>query len=381
MGKYKISELAKLSGVTVKSIRVYEDMEILSSIRHYESNYRLYAEDSIGLVKNIKLLQNLGLSLKEISMIHSMKKIEVEFIKSILHEQLNSTNNKLFELEDRRLILSNIIQKITEGEIDPSIILTAKEKDIFMGITTGFTKLDKLLRNDAKGQLVVIAARPNLGKTALTIHIAHTIMEQTGLPITFFSTEYDHREWTKRLAIQKYESEFGKSIDRNNLDKMDSKSKVEYERLYECIQRKKINFRYDKDISIDEILEQTQKLKHSQGAIVIDYLQSIHGNSEDKCKKLKDLALKLDCPILVISTILPGADKRKERRPILEDLRDYSSMPAYVDKLLIVSSAEALPVNAGKKIANVEVYSDELQSSDLINLIWNGSYCGYSDKL
>ncbi len=374
MKNLKISEIAKLSGVSVKALRIYEEKGLLAPVRQYESNYRLYAEEDISRIKNIKSLQGLGFSLKEISIIRRTKELQNEDLRSIFLNQLNGTISKIADLEDRKLTLQNIIQKIEEDKINPSSILTAKEKDVFMGITTGFTKLDKLLKEESKDQLIVIAARPGMGKTALTVHIANSLMDQTNKPIVFYSTEFDHREWTKRLAVQLCE------IDRD-IENLDEGDKERYEETYIKLQKKPIYYHYNKDIPLEGIKKHTSEIKKDLGAVVIDHLQDITGEDAEKCIKLKELSKQLNCPVLVISTVSKIADTRPLRKPIPKDVNNYSSMVGHVDKLLIVSREGNGSLAGGKGIVNIHVYNDDLKSSDHINLVWDGTYCGYSDSL
>lgn len=374
MKSYKISEIAKLSGVTVKAIRVYEGKGLLSPTRQSESNYRLYSIDTISKIRNIKLLQNLGFSLKEISIIHSNKELQHEDLRIIFQNQLKGTMTQLTHLEERKIILSNIIKKIDEGVINSSSLLTAREKDVFMGITTGFSKLDQLLLSESRDQLIVIAARPGMGKTALTVHIAYNLLEQTNLPICFYSTEFDHSEWAERLAIQKCE------VDRYDKN-LSVEKREELNRAREEILSKSIYFRHDREIGIEEVIENTLEVKKSLGAIVIDYYQDISGDAKTKCLKLKELASKVDCPVLVISTVKQEVDERENQTPRPEDLHDYSTIRENFDKLLIVSRDPKLELSKSRKIANINVYSNGHAKSKDISLVWDGSYCGYSETL
>ncbi|OUR93578.1 hypothetical protein A9Q84_19105 [Halobacteriovorax marinus] len=374
MKSYKISQIAKLSGASVKAIRLYEEKGLLAPSRQHDSNYRLYADDSVAKILNIKLLQGLGLSLKEISMIHQSKQLESENLCDILMKQLSTTLEKISELEERKQILKNIIEKIHEGDMESSEILTAKEKDLFMGITTGFSKLDQLLKSESKGQLVVIAARPGLGKTALTIHIAYNLLEQSKLPICFFSTEFDHKEWVNRIAVAQCE------VDRFSETLTDS-DRERLETAREVIKSKPIFYRNNQTINVEEIIKSVNEIEKPLGAIVIDYLQDLGGDIDQSCKLLKELAVKMNCPVLVLSTVSKDVDRRESVIPTPEDVNNYSSMKDHLDNLLIVSRKPELKLSERKGIAKIDVYSKGSNQYEHINLIWDGSYCGYSDTL
>lgn len=374
MKSYKISEIAKISGVSVKALRGYEDKGLLSPDRQFESNYRLYSERMVKVIKDIKFFQDLGFSLKEISLIFKSKKIGSVDLKTIFRNQLEETKTQITNLNERKLILISIVKKFDEEKIGSPSILTAKEKDVFMGITTGFTKLDKLLESNERGQLIFIAARPGMGKTALTVHIAYNLTEQTNLPTILFSTEFDHKEWIERLAIQKtqldrYKNDFSE-IEKEALDSARSE-----------IKNKSIYFRHNEDISVDEIIEKSVEINGKLGAIVIDYYQDIDGDVKNKCQKLKELSRKLECPILVINTVSDIVEERADKRPRPEDLKDYNSFKGFYDKLLIVSQDPKMTLSSSRRIANIDVYTQSQNSFNHLNLVWDGTYCGYSEAL
>ncbi|MDO9182316.1 MAG: DnaB-like helicase C-terminal domain-containing protein [Bacteriovorax sp.] len=373
MKNYKISEIAKISATTVKALRVYEEKGLLSPVRHGGSNYRMYAEEVICKIRNIKLLQSLGFSLNEISMIHKSKNLEQENLRNIFLHQLNSTATLINDLEERKLILTNIIEKINLGEMDSSKVLTTREKDIFMGMTTGFSKLDQLVRSNNSDQLIVIAGRPDAGKTSLTVHIAYNLSVQADLPICFFSTEICHEEWVGRLASQKCEFRFN--------DNLSEDLKVKLKNTENEISKKSIYFKNNKNIEIDEIINISLDVKQPLAAVVVDWLQDINGDSETKCKKLKLLASKINCPVIVISTVSSDVDHRENIVPNPTDVNDYETMKGYFDRLLIVSRDPKLIVSESKAIAKIDVYSDDLKKADYVNLIWDGSYCGFSDRI
>ena len=370
MKSYKISEIAKLSATTVKTLRVYEERCLLSPSRHLGSNYRMYSVEVVCKIKNIKLLQNLGFSLNEIFIIHKSKNLGLENLRSLFLNQLNSTASLICKLEERKLILNSIIEKINLGEIDSSKILTTKEKDMFMGISTGFSKLDQLLKSNNKDQLIVIAGKNGTGKTSLTVNIAYNLLEQANLNICFFSTEIDHKEWTRRLAAQKCEFIYAENL---SLDLKERLANTEKE-----ISKKSIYFRNNKNIDIDEIVKMSLEVKKPLAAIVVDCLQDIGGDVETKCLKLKALATQKNCPIIVIGAVSKNVNE-KELTPL--DVLDFEFMKESVDKLLIVSRDSNSVVSESIAIAKIEVYTDLLKKADHVNLIWNSSYRGHSDRI
>ena len=114
---------------------------------------------------------------------------------------------------------------------------------------------------------------------------------------------------------------------------------------------------------------------------MVDYLQDIDGAGELKCREFKELARDLDCPVIVISTVSEKADRRVNGMPQLNDVNEFELMKGHFDKLLLVSRDPKLSLSDSKKIARIDVYSDEIASPQKVNLVWDGSYCGYSESL
>ena len=373
MKNFKISEIAKLSETTVKTLRVYEEKGLLSPSRDHNSNYRMYSEFVICKIKNIKLLQSLGFSLNEILIIHKSKNLELENLRSLFLNQLNSTASLIGELEERKLILKTIIEKINLGEIDSSKILTTKEKDIFMGISTGFSKLDQLLKSHNKDQLIVIAGKKGVGKTSLTVHIAYNLLEQSGLNICFFSTKIDHRDWSRMLAAQKCEFSFD--------DNLSEESKLKLSNTEVEISKKSIYFRSNKNIHIDEIIKMCLEVKKPLAAIVVDCLQDIAGDFETKCLKLKSLASQKECPVIIIDHISKEAENKIDQDLNPTDVSDFETMKGCVDRLILVSRDSKLLISRSLAITKIDVYADLMKKSEHVNLVWDGSYCGYTDRI
>jgi len=197
-------------------------------------------------------------------------------------------------------------------------------------------------------------------KVSLTFLFAYYLLEQTNNPICFFSTEYDHREWAKRIAIQKCEDDQGKIED-----------------VVEEIKNKPIYYRHNKEISMDEIFSKVSELNTNLGAIVIDYFQDIRGDGTYKAKMIKELSTVARCPVLVISTV----NKKSAARPMAEDLVDHKVLREIYDKLLIVSRSGEVVLTDNKKIAHIDVYDSFGEESSSVHLVWDGSYCSYSDQL
>jgi replicative DNA helicase len=194
------------------------------------------------------------------------------------------------------------------------------------------------------------------------------------MAISIYSTACDHEECGERLAIQKTK------IDRYKKD-FTSEELKQLEEAREEVSQKTVYYRHDNFIGIDEIVEKSIEIDKSLGAVVVDYYQGIQGNTHEKCLKLKELSRKLGCPVLVLSTVLESADKREEKRPIPEDLKDYGEIKDNFDKLIIVSQDPKMSLSNSKKIANLDVYSHTRNSHNHIHLVWDGSYCGYSESL
>ena len=219
------------------------------------------------------------------------------------------------------------------------------------GITTGYTDLDDKTSGWQKSDLVIIAGRPAMGKTAFALSLAKNIAVDAGIPVAFFSLEMSNVQLVNRL-ISNVSEVSGKKILNGQLDE------EEWKRLDRNIRRLENAPMYIDDtpgMSIFEMRTKARRLVREKGVqiIMIDYLQLMNANGarfgsrqeevSTISRSLKGLAKELDIPILALSQLNRSVESRETpegKRPQLSDLRESGAIEQDADMVLFVHRPE-----------------------------------------
>jgi replicative DNA helicase len=227
------------------------------------------------------------------------------------------------------------------------------------GVTTGFTDIDSLLGGLQPSDLLILAGRPGMGKTALgtnmAFHAARTYVQDMesgaefprGAPVLFFSLEMAAQQLSARILAEQTEIEMWKI--RNG-----KFSESEWEKFVLTMQDLSSLPLYIDDsggVSIAQIAARARRLKREKniGLIIIDYLQLVepsrrHDNRVQEVtevtKGLKTLAKELNVPVLAVAQLSRGVDARDDKRPVLSDLRESGSIEQDADVVMFVFREE-----------------------------------------
>lgn len=236
----------------------------------------------------------------------------------------------LKELQERQ-------QKFQEkGPDDPGIT----------GVPTHFIDLDKLLNGFNNSNLMILAARPAMGKTALSICLAENICFRSHLPVGIFSLEMSASQILHRIISSQSEVESEK-ITTGSL------SGAEYQRVVSAVnmmQKKTLIVDDQPGLKITDIRARARRMKeaYNVGFIVIDYLQLISGSGSMRSmenrqteiseisRNLKTLARELDIPILCAAQLSRKVEERQGHRPMLSDLRESGSLEQDADVVMMI---------------------------------------------
>lgn len=302
-----------------------------------------YLEDYIRLVKD-KFIRRSLIKL-------GYQAIDSGYITNIpLEKMLTDFENKLFQLTTKIQT-----QRIFSGaELLNNIFFELKTKSsnpTFSGLSSGFYDLDALLQGFQKSDLIIIAGRPSMGKTALSLNIAVNIIKNLNLPILFFSLEMSKEQIMYRLLametnIDQRKLRSGK-LDQNDWFKLNKVIKI----------MSKLPFFVDdtSDLSVQQIRSQLKRILFEQthiGLIIIDYLQLMQNltlKSENRAQELsqitrslKILAREFNIPIIALSQLSRNVENRVDKKPILSDLRESGSIEQDADVVLMLSKHNEL---------------------------------------
>jgi replicative DNA helicase len=257
----------------------------------------------------------------------------------------------LMEFEKKSFRLTNELieeKTITTTELLSSIFLELKQKSVkptLPGLISGFYDLDSLTQGFQKSDLIILAGRPSMGKTAFVLNVTQAILKSYKSPIIFFSLEMSKEQLIYRLLS----NETGISQTRLKLGNL---YKDDWSKLKKSIQiYSKLPFFIDdqSDITIVDIRSKIKKIIFEQGhisLIIIDYLQLLL-NSKIKAenrvqelsqitRSLKAIAKEFQIPIIALSQLSRNVENRTNKRPILSDLRESGSIEQDADLVLML---------------------------------------------
>ncbi len=232
------------------------------------------------------------------------------------------------------------------------------------GVPTGFYDLDRLTAGFQAGDLIVLAARPSMGKTALAINIAEHVALNEGLPVAVFSMEMGAAQLAVRIV-----GSIGR-IDQSHL-RTGKLTDEEWPRLTEAIEKlRTISLHIDETAGLtsSELRANARRLSRKcgkLGLIVVDYLQLMSGSSSDGenratelgeiSRGLKMLAKELQCPVMALSQLNRSVESRPDKRPMMSDLRESGAIEQDADIIMFIYRDEYYTKDACKEPGVAEV--------------------------
>jgi replicative DNA helicase len=213
-----------------------------------------------------------------------------------------------------------------------------------IGVATGFVDIDRMTTGMQSGDLIVLAARPSLGKTSLALNIAENVALKQGLPVAVFSMEMGSLSLVMRFVA---------SIGRINAQhlRLGKMTEEEWPRLIEAIERlRNIPLEIDETpgLTTSEMRSAARRLRRKYngklGLIVVDYLQLMGTVGDENratavgeiSRGLKLLAKEMDCPVLALSQLSRGVEQRTDKRPMMSDLRESGAIEQDADVIMFI---------------------------------------------
>ena len=280
-------------------------------------------------------------------LIETAQKIEAEGFENIksLDELMDDAERKILDVTRQRRttdfrssgdILNTVMEKI-------QLLRSSKEK--ITGIKTGYVDLDHTTNGFQRGDLIILAARPSVGKTAFALNIALQSSLRNPGAVAIFSLEMPCEQLMQRILSAKSEV-YGDKIRSGYI------SNEEMVRIQEAcseIRKTKIYIDDSAVIKMGDIFSKCRKLKSEQGLdlIIIDYLQLISASSRSNSdnrqqevseisRSLKALARELDVPVIALSQLSRGVESRQDKHPMLSDLRESGSIEQDADIVIFL---------------------------------------------
>jgi len=292
---------------------------------------------------------------RERSILRKLVSVSDEIATSALNTNGRPVTNILDEAEQKIFSIGEEGSRMRQGfqSMDKLVVqlldrveeMSQNPNDI-TGVPTGFFDLDRMTSGMQAGDLLVLAARPSMGKTALAINIAEHVALQEDLPVAVFSMEMGASQLAIRIVgsigrIDQGRLRTGKLID------------DEWPRLSDAIERlKTVSLSIDETpgLTTSELRASARRLARScgkLGLVVVDYLQLMSGSGggdgENRATELgeisrglKMLAKELQCPVIALSQLNRGVEQRTDKRPMMSDLRESGAIEQDADVIMFI---------------------------------------------
>jgi len=268
--------------------------------------------------------------------------------------------------------------------------MLSKNNGKINGLTTGFIELDALTEGLHPTQLIILAARPAVGKTAFALNLALAGAKSTKKNIAIFSLEMPAEQLIMRMI-----SSLGQ-VDNKKLStgKLENDDWKRFNEAISILADTNIYFHDAGGVTPSEIKAKCRRLStqgEGLGLVIIDYLQLIDSSSRysgsrqqevsEISRALKTMALELEVPVIALSQLSRSVEKREDKKPVLSDLRESGSIEQDADIVMFLYRDEYYhPDSESKNIGEVLIAKNRHGETGSVELVWLGEVQKFADK-
>jgi replicative DNA helicase len=259
------------------------------------------------------------------------------------------------------------------------------------GVPTGYTRIDQMTSGMQAGDLIIVAARPSMGKTALALNIAEHVAVDNGLPVAIFSMEMSSTQLAMRMLgsiarVDQHKMRTGRLNDKEWGDLSEAMGKLHETPIY-----------IDEGGALTalEVRARARRLKRQYsklGLIVIDYLQLMAATSQGEnrateiseiSRSLKALAKELKVPVIALSQLSRAVEQRNDRRPMMSDLRESGAIEQDADVILFIYRDEVYSPDKEEAKGRAEVIIGKQRNGPIgrVDLTFLGQYTRFANAL
>ena len=304
---------------------------------------------------------------------------------------LETTEKKVFELVQKRNTGDFVpIKQVVLNALD-KIELASKNAGSVTGIPTGFLDLDYKTAGLQPSDLILIAARPSMGKTAFVLNIAQHVAFKANKSVAIFSLEMSKEQLVNRLFALEAQVD-AQSLRTGNLKDSDWEKLIESAGI---IGKSKLMIDDTPGISISELRSKCRKMKleHGLDLIIIDYLQlmtgRVGGRSESRqqeiseiSRALKGVARELNVPVIALSQLSRAVEQRPDHRPMMSDLRESGAIEQDADVVMFIYRDDYYNKDTElKNVAEIIIAKQRNGAIGTINLTWLPQYTKFANYL
>ncbi|AKL97346.1 replicative DNA helicase DnaB [Clostridium aceticum] len=356
---------------TLEAIGGIPYINSLSEAVPITTNVRYYAD----IVEEKATLRRLIRSSEEIINLSFNPDMEVPEVLELAQKNIYDISQNRYQegFTPIKTVLSQTFDKIEE---------LYENKASITGLTTGFADLDKKLSGFHKSDLVLVAARPAMGKSAFSLNLAQNAAIKASAAVAIFSLEMSKEQLMLRMLAAESMVSLNK-IQNGNLNE-DEWTKLAAAML--PLSQANIYFDDTAGISITEMRSKCRRLKLEAGLdlVLVDYLQLMQGDGRTEnrqqeisaiSRNLKVMAKELDCPVIALSQLSRAPELRADHRPILSDLRESGAIEQDADLVMFLYRDEYYHPDSDKKnVAEVIIAKHRHGETGSVELYWAGEY-------
>ena len=338
----------------------------------------------IHSVKDNAILRKMLITIRNIDKDYLTKDIKN------INEFISSSEDAFKDSIEQRRISDFMAVKDIAPRVDAEIQVSNATGDALNGITTGYKELDRITQGLRRSEVVILAARPSVGKTALALNVAFRSATRAKVPVGIFSLEMSSELLFKRLVS--FES--GVPLNKINANRVSDDERLKIASAINKISQANIYIDDTPQAKINDIMQKCRRLQQKEpnlGLIVIDYIGLITAASNGRGEEarhnevrkisaaLKGLAMELKIPILVLCQISRTAEQRENKKPMLSDLRDSGSIEQDADMVWLMYRGDYYGPEAEKKKSSSNFTSEyqkkkEIDKEVALSIPGNASY-------
>lgn len=355
-----------------------------------EQSAKVYLAQLMDLVPTTANVESYCRIVQERSYLRSLIQVAHEIIDNVNEAQGDAKNlldlaeQRIFEIRQGRdsMGLTRINDVIIQA-YDQLQKLSSEDRNKYLGLKTGYSGLDRIMTGLNKSDLILIAARPAMGKTSFALNMATNVAKLSGKQVAIFSLEMSKEQLVSRMLSSEAK------ISSHNL-RMGTLTTDEWVRLASAAEILSQTEIYLDDIPSASVADMKAKLRRlpNLGLVVIDYLQLMSTGRRDGnrvqeiseiTRNLKIMAKELDVPVITLSQLSRSPDSRTDHRPMLSDLRESGSIEQDADIVMFLyRDAYYNQESEEQNVAECIVAKNRHGETDTVRMHWDGAHTQFT---
>ena len=380
-----------LQNIPVDAVTVFEELKKRGKIDYVGGfEYLATLTENIITSKNVEAYCNI---IREKSTLRKLIDASSEIVEKGYRE--NDDVQKIIELAESRIFAISQNRSINSFAEIKEVLMTvfnqleerAKSGGGITGLTTGYIDLDRMTSGLQRSDLILLAARPSMGKTALALNIAMNTVK-TGASVALFSLEMSKEQYVQRIISMESMVDSTK-LRTGNLEDEDWTRLINTMSL---ISNYNIYIDDTPSVSLFEMMYKCRRLKIEKGLdlIVVDYLQlmSDGGRTDNRQQEisnisrgLKAMARELNCPVMALSQLSRAPELRNDHRPIMSDLRESGAIEQDADVVMMLYRDEYYHKEESERKGITDVIITKQRNGPVgtVELAWIGQYTKFGN--